>query len=496
MIMEGILAVILSPTCLLVTLLGVVVGIIFGSIPGLSATMAVVLFLPMSFGLEPIAGISLLMGLYIGGISGGCISAVLLKIPGTPSSISTVFDGGPMADRGEAGRAIGISILYSFIGGIISLIALIFISPFLASITLKFTAFEYFSIALFSLTIIASMSGKSVLNGLLSGLLGMALAFVGISPIDGYMRFNFNSVNLLSGFDIVAVLIGLFAVTDIIQTGANRKHLSDKGQLIHYELKGFGISMLEFKQQFVNMLRSALIGLGIGILPGIGGSTSGILAYSSAQNASKYPEKFGTGVIDGVIASETANNATVGGALIPLLTMGIPGSTVAAVILGGLTIHGITPGPLIFVKNGVFMYAIFTALLIANLYMLVVEYSGLKWFVKLMDIPKHILLPIVMVLCAVGAYASGNNVFAVWTIFGFGMLGLVLKKLSITTTPFIIGYILSSMTEVNLRRALIVSKGDLTPFFTRPISALFLLVAVISVVLIVVKNKKSNRAAA
>lgn len=496
MILEGILAVVLSPTCLLVTLLGVVVGIIFGSIPGLSATMAVVLFLPMSFGLEPIAGISLLMGLYIGGISGGCISAVLLKIPGTPSSISTVFDGGPMADRGEAGRAIGISILYSFIGGIISLIALIFISPFLASITLKFTAFEYFSIALFSLTIIASMSGKSVLNGLLSGLLGMALAFVGISPIDGYMRFNFNSVNLLSGFDIVAVLIGLFAVTDIIQTGANRKHLSDKGQLIHYELKGFGISMLEFKQQFVNMLRSALIGLGIGILPGIGGSTSGILAYSSAQNASKYPEKFGTGVIDGVIASETANNATVGGALIPLLTMGIPGSTVAAVILGGLTIHGITPGPLIFVKNGVFMYAIFTALLIANLYMLVVEYSGLKWFVKLMDIPKHILLPIVMVLCAVGAYASGNNVFAVWTIFGFGMLGLVLKKLSITTTPFIIGYILSSMTEVNLRRALIVSKGDLTPFFTRPISALFLLVAVISVVLIVVKNKKSNRAAA
>jgi putative tricarboxylic transport membrane protein len=340
------------------------------------------------------------------------------------------------------------------------------------------------------------MSGKSVLNGLLSGLLGMALAFVGISPIDGYMRFNFNSVNLLSGFDIIAVLIGLFAVTDIIQTGANRKKLSEKGQLVKYDLKGFGISLKEFKEQFVNMMRSALIGLGIGILPGIGGSTSGILAYSSAQNASKYPEKFGTGIIDGVIASETANNATVGGALIPLLTMGIPGSTVAAVILGGLTIHGITPGPLIFIKNGVFMYAIFTALLVANVYMLVVEYSGLKWFVKLMDIPKHIMLPIVMVLCAVGAYASGNNVFAVWSIFAFGMLGLMLKKLSITTTPFIIGYILSSMTEVNLRRALIVSKGDLTPFFTRPISALFLIVAVASVILIVIKNKAAKKTAA
>ena len=496
MVLEGILAVILSPTCLLVTLLGVIVGIIFGSIPGLSATMAVVLFLPMSFGLEPVSGISLLMGLYIGGISGGCISAVLLKIPGTPSSISTVFDGGPMADRGEAGKAIGISILYSFIGGILSLIALIFISPFLASITLKFTAFEYFSIALFSLTIIASMSGKSVLNGLLSGLLGMALAFVGISPIDGFMRFNFDSINLLNGFDIVAVLIGLFAVTDIIQTGANRKTLSEKGNIIQYSLKGFGISLHEFKGQFVNMMRSALIGLGIGILPGIGGSTSGLLAYSAAQNGSKYPEKFGTGIIDGVIASETANNATIGGALIPLLTMGIPGSTVAAVILGGLTIHGITPGPLIFVKNGVFMYAIFTALLVANFYMLIVEYSGLKWFVKLMGIPKHILLPIVMVLCAVGAYATGNNVFDVWSIFAFGMLGLMLKKLSITTTPFIIGYILSGMAEENLRRALIVSKGDLMPFITRPISALFLLVAVVSVVMIVIKNKASKKATA
>jgi putative tricarboxylic transport membrane protein len=436
------------------------------------------------------------MGLYIGGISGGCISAVLLKIPGTPSSISTVFDGGPMADRGEAGKAIGISILYSFIGGIISLIALIFISPYLAAITLKFTAFEYFSIALFSLTIIASMSGKSVLNGLLSGLLGMALAFVGISPIDGFMRFNFDSINLLNGFDIVAVLIGLFAVTDIIQTGANRKKLAEKGKLIQYSLTGFGISLREFKDQFVNMMRSALIGLGIGILPGIGGSTSGLLSYSAAQNASKYPEKFGTGIIDGVIASETANNATVGGALIPLLTMGIPGSTVAAVILGGLTIHGITPGPLIFVKNGVFMYAIFTALLVANVYMLIVEYAGLKWFVKLMGIPKHILLPIVMVLCAVGAYATGNNVFDVWSIFAFGMLGVIMKKLSITTTPFIIGYILSGMAEENLRRALIVSKGDLMPFITRPISALFLIVAVISVVMIVLKNKASRKATA
>lgn len=483
---------VLNPICLMLILVGVIVGIIFGSIPGLSATMAIVLFLPMSFGMTPMNGISLLVGLYLGGISGGLISAILLKIPGTPSSISTVFDGGPMADKGEAGKALGIGILYSFLGGMISIFALIFISPYLAAITLKFTPVEYFSIAIFSLTIIASLSGNSLINGLLSGFFGIALALVGMAPIDAYTRFTFGQYQLLSGFDIVVILIGIFAVTDIILSGYDRRHLADKMEKKSFNLKGFGITFEEFKGQIGNLIRSSLIGIGIGILPGIGGSTAGLLAYTTQKNSTKYPEKFGTGVIDGVIASETSNNAVIGGSLIPLLTMGIPGNTVTAIFLGGLTIHGISPGPLIFNKSGQYVYGIFIALIVANLFMLIFEKAGLRIFVKLLDIPKHILLPIIMVCCVVGAYSSNSRIFDVWCVLAFGLVGLLFKKFKIPSTPLIIGFILGKMAEENLRRALQASEGNISVFFTRPISLLFLVIAFLSVAL-TLKNKAKEK---
>lgn len=490
------LGLVFTPMCLFIILVGVIVGIIFGSIPGLSATMAVVLFLPMSFGMSPMNGIALLVGLYLGGISGGLISAILLKIPGTPSSISTVFDGGPMADKGQAGKALGVGILCSFIGGLLSIFALMFVSPSLAAITLKFTPVEYFSIAIFSLTIIVSLSGKSIVNGLLSGFFGIALSLVGMAPIDAYTRFTFGQYQLLSGFDIVVILIGIFAVTDIILSGYERKTLAEKMQKTTYELKGFGITWSEFKGQIKNIIRSSLIGIGIGILPGIGGSTAGLLAYTSEKNSSKYPEKFGTGVIDGVIASETSNNAVIGGSLIPLLTMGIPGNTVTAIFLGGLTIHGISPGPLIFEKSGQYVYGIFIALIVANIFMLIFERAGLRIFVKLLDIPKHILLPIIMVCCVVGAYSSNSRIFDVWSVILFGLVGLFFKKFKIPTTPLIIGFILGKMAEENLRRALQASDGSWGVFFTRPISLLFLAVAFISVVMVLRKNFKENQSKA
>ncbi|WZL73060.1 tripartite tricarboxylate transporter permease [Clostridiaceae bacterium 35-E11] len=489
MIIEGILAVITSPVCLMLIALGVIVGIIFGSIPGLSATMAVVLFLPMSFGMDPINGISLLIGLYIGGISGGLISAILLKIPGTPSSIATVFDGGPMAERGEAGKALGAGILYSFLGGLLSIVALIFISPYLAKFALKFTPVEYFSIALFSLTIIASLSGDSMVNGLLSGLFGITAALIGIAPLDGFKRFTFGLSQLGSGLLIVTVLIGLFAICDIFEFSFKRKE-DEIGEIIDYSVKGFGVSIKEFKEQFVNFIRSSLIGLWIGILPGVGGSTSSLLAYSAAKNASKHPEKFGTGIVDGIVASESSNNAMTGGSLIPLLTLGIPGNTVTAMLLGGLMIHGISPGPLIFVKSGKIMYAIFTALIVGNIAMLVLEYWGIKYFVKLMDIPKATLFPIITVLCAVGAFASNSRVFDVYAILIFGLIGFLFNKASIPKTPFIIGFILGPIAEVNLRRALMASEGSLLPFITRPISAVFVALTVLSIVMTV--RKKLN----
>lgn len=483
---------ILNPTCLMLICLGVCVGIIFGSIPGLSATMAVVLFLPLSFGLEPANGISLLIGLYMGGISGGLISAILLKIPGTPSSIATVLDGGPMADKGEAGKALGVGILYSAIGSLISIIALIYISPYLAALTLKFTPVEYFAIAIFSLSIIASLSGDSLVKGLLAGLLGIGFSLVGMAPIDAISRFTFGSFDLMGGFNIIVLLVGVFAVTDIIMAGLGRKHLDDAYQKKPYHLKGFGITLKEFKEQFGNMIRSSLIGIVIGILPGIGGNVAGLLSYTATKNASKHPEKFGTGIIDGVIASETSNNAVIGGSLIPLLTMGIPGNTVAAVLLGGLTIHGINPGPLIFQKSGVYVYGIFFALIVATFAMLVFERGALPVFVKLLDVPKHILLPIVMVCCTVGAFSSSSRVFDVWCILGFGVLGVVMKYFKIPSTPLIIGFILGPMTEENLRRALQASAGNISVFFTRPISLGFLVAGFLFVAYILYNKYKNH----
>ncbi len=493
MVLEA-LAMIFTPLCLLLILVGVIIGIIFGSIPGLSATMALILFLPMSFGLGPMNGIALLIGLYLGGISGGLISAILLKIPGTPSSIATVFDGGPMADKGQAGKALGVAILVSFIGGQLSIFALMFIAPSLAKVTLMFTSAEYFSIAVFSLTIIASLSGKSLIKGALSGFFGIALAMVGMAPVDGSRRFTFGQPELYGGFDIVVILIGVFAVTDIIQFGFGRKGILSQATKQPYTLKGFGISFKELMSHWFNIARSALIGLWIGILPGIGGSTASLMAYSAAKNGSKYPEKFGTGVIDGVIASETSNNAVIGGSLIPLITMGIPGNVATAVFLGGLTIHGISPGPLVFMKSGQYIYGIFIALIVANIFMLICERAGLRVFVKLLDIPKYYLLPIVMVCCVLGAYCANFRIFDVWCVVLFGLVGLAFKYFNLPTSPLIIGFILGSMAEENYRQALMQSGGSLSIFITRPISAIFLAIGILSLVMTLRKNKKMNKA--
>lgn len=481
MVSQAIQMVLLSPECLMLILIGVIIGIIFGSIPGLSASMAMILFLPMSFGLEPMNGISLLIGLYMGGISGGLISAILLKIPGTASSIATVFDGGPMADNGEAGRALGVGILTSFVGGLLSIFALMFISPYLAKVTLAFTSVEYFSIAVFALTIISSLSGKSLTKGILAGLFGIALATVGIAPVDGYIRFTFGNSHLYGGFETVVILIGLYAVTDIIRTGFERKSIINSTTKYTYNLRGYGISVSEYLSHWRNIIQSALIGLGIGILPGIGGSTASLLSYTAAKGASKYPEKFGTGIIDGVIASETSNNAVIGGSLIPLITMGIPGNVATAIFLGGLTIHGIAPGPLIFQKSGQFVYGIFIALLVSNVFMIICERAGLRIFVKLLDIPKYILLPVVMVCCVVGAYCANFSIFDVWTVAVFGVIGVLFKMFGIPSTPMIIGFILGLMTEENFRQALMQSGGNWSIFVTRPISLIFLIIALISV---------------
>lgn len=486
---------IVNVSTLLIMLGGVTLGIIFGAMPGLSAAMAVALCLPISYGLPSIQGIALLISLYIGGVSGGLISAILLKIPGTPSSVATTFDGGPMADKGEAGKALGAGIFFSFMGTLLSVVALVFISPMLADFALKFGYFEYCAIAIFSLSLVASLVDGSLWKGLVSAVIGFTLTLVGVAPIDGYPRFTFGIAQLGAGFDILPALIGFFAVAEIFAAAEDSARPESEGVLVDYSIKGLGFSRAEFVGQIPNMLRSALIGIGIGILPGIGGGTSNLLAYATAKNQSKYPEKFGTGIIDGVVASETANNASVGGALIPLLSLGIPGDVVTAILLGGLTLHGLTPGPLLFKDHPDVVYSVFVALFIANFMMLFLEYFGMRLFVRVLKVPKNILLSCVMALCAIGSFGVNNRSFDVITIFFFGLLGYAFSKVGIPTTPFILGFVLGEMVETNLRRGMMMSMGDVTPLFTRPICVVFLLLAVFSIARAVMVRMRKKKAA-
>lgn len=489
MILEGFNQVFTFQIIILIVV-GVILGLIFGSIPGLTATMAIAICLPITYGMDPVAGMSLLMGLYIGGVSGGLIPAILLKLPGTPSSIATTFDGYPMAQKGESGKAFTYAITSSFFGGLISIFALILIAPPLGKIALEFGPFEFFAIVVFSLTLISSLSGDSMVKGVLSGALGISFAMVGSAPIDAFPRFTFGFSSLDAGFDLLPVLIGLFAVSEILINAENKikDNKSTRLKKISYRVK-----MKEFLAQKWNFLRSTLLGLGIGILPGIGGGTANIIAYATTKNLSKNPEEFGKGNPAGVVASESSNNAAIGGALVPLISLGIPGDTVTAMLLGGLVLHGLQPGPMLIQNSGDIVYGIFAALIIANILMAIFLFLGMRGFVRLLSIPQAILLPIILALCVVGAFGVNNRLFDVGALFFFGVIGYLMIKAKIPLTPLVLGFILGPILETNLRRGLMLSEGSFAPFLTEPIAAGFLLLTVFSIVMKIYSNRKRKR---
>ena len=455
MMMEGFAAVFTDPLLILMVALGTLVGVIFGAIPGLTATMAVTIFLPMTYAMTDSRAIALLMALYIGGISGGLISSILLNIPGTPASMVTAFDGAPMARKGEAGKALGMGIFYSFLGTIFGLLALMLISPYLAGIALKFSPFEYCALAIFSLSLVIGLTGKDMLKGLGSALLGVMMATIGISKFDSVLRYDFGSVNMQSGFTQLVVLIGLYAIPEVVGVAmqVHRPKASFTANASIDHIKGLGFGLKDFTAQIKNFLIAAGIGTGIGILPGIGGGTAGIMSYTTIKNVSKYPEKFGTGIPDGVVASETANNAAIGGAMIPLLTLGIPGDGITAILLGSLIIHGVAPGPTIFEKSGALMYSIYAVIALSSLFMMIMMYVGLKGFVKVLSVPKNYLMPIILAMCCVGAFGSANRVFDVWCLLGFGLVAVLIKALDMPAMPVAIGFILGPIFEEYLRRA-------------------------------------------
>jgi putative tricarboxylic transport membrane protein len=485
------------PSILAVIALGALLGIVFGALPGLNAATAIVLVMPIIFNLDMMHGIALILGIYNGGASGGLISAILINIPGTAAAMATTFDGYPMARNGEAGKALGAGIVYSFLGGMFSMVMLLFIAPQLAKITMQFSPVEYFAATVFSLTMIAGLSGATMIKGLITGLTGIMLALVGTSPIDYAQRFTFGDYRLIGGFTMTAVLIGVFALPEIFDA-IIEKNVEKKLEIVSYKIKGFGFSLKEFISQLSNFFRSAVVGTVIGILPGIGGSTASPLAYMVSKYASKYPEKYGTGIIDGIVASETANNAVIGGAMIPLLTLGIPGDVVTALMVGILTLYGLNPGPLLFVSNPNLVYMIFIALMVGNVVVVIMEFGGMRVFVNIMRLKKHYLLPIIAVFCLVGAFSANNLTFDVVCLAFFGLLGYAIKVLRLPLPPLIIGFVLGPMFETNLRRGLMFMEYDFWAFFTRPIACGFFIVTLFTVVIFIIiyirENKRINAA--
>lgn len=494
MILDGVLE-ILNLACLIPMFLGVLVGIIFGAIPGLSATMAIALFLPLSYKMSQSMSIAFLISLYIGGISGGLISAILLNIPGTPSSVATTFDGVPMARKGQAGKALGVAIFSSVVGTLFSVVVLMFVAAPIAKLALKFGPFEYFAVCFFALSLLSMLVSDSMLKGFTASIFGVLVSMVGVAPVGNSIRFTFGIRALDLGFSDLPVLIGLFAVADILSTSIKKPKLEHAEIIQDYKIRGLGFKFSELKGSGFNFLRSAVLGLMIGILPGIGGSTSNVIAYTVAKQSSKNPEKFGQGCVDGIIASETSNNACIGGAMIPLLTLGIPGDGPTAILLGGLTIAGIMPGPLLFTNNAKFVYSIYTALLVCTLMMFVVELFGIKFFVRILQVPKHYLLPVIMALCIVGVYGNNNQVFDIWAAIIFGVIGFLMTKYKFPISPFILGFLLGGIVEVYLIRSIQYSRGNLIQgFMGSPIAMVFLVATVLSYIIVITRKMRKSKA--
>ena len=454
------------------SVLGVGVGIIFGAIPGMTATMAVAVFLPLTYAFDLIPALFLLLGLYVGGISGGLVPAILINIPGTPSSVCTGFDGYPMARRGEGERALKIGITSSLMGGLISLLALALLTPPLAKLAIKFSAVEKFLIILFAMTVIAALSKGSMTKGVFSGFLGVLISLIGELTMNNKMRMvpSFLKMDLRSGFQLLPVLIGLFAIAQMFQEaekGMKSNNLNEDVDL--QNVRKF--SLKDFKGQVVNVIRSSLLGTLMGILPGVGGSAASLIAYSQAKSWSKHPEKLGTGAEEGLIASESSNNGLTGGALVPLLSLGIPGDSTTAVLVGAFLLQGVQVGPLFIQQNQSTWNAILIALLLCNIVMFLMMFFPIKLIAKVVKIKSCRLYPVILLMCIVGAYAIRSGVmFDVWSLLIFGIMAYIFTKIKLPTAPFLIGFILGGDLEKYFIEAVQGNNYSLAIFFQRPIA--------------------------
>ena len=468
------------PLVLAATAIGALVGLIVGMIPGMTISTGIIVMLPLTFVLPPDIAIALLLGLYVGGMTGGSFSAVLLNIPGTPSASATALDGYPLAARGEAGRALGVAITASFAGGLFSFLCLFFIAPLLAAVALEFRTADMFAVIFFGLTIICSFATRSLVKGLLSGAIGLAIVTVGQDPVMGTARFTFGEVNLIAGVNFLTAMIGLFAIPQLVENLASLR----RGEGLERAQTKLG-SILPRRADLRAMRAptsiGALIGAFLGILPGAGGPIAAFVSYDYAKKASARPADYGTGSIEGVAAPEAANNAVTGGALIPMMTLGIPGDPVTAILIGALIVHGLAPGPLLFIERADFAFGIIFSFFWANIFNFAIAIVGLRVLVKLLALPKTLIMPMIAVLCVVGSLALRNNIFDAYLMVFFGALGLAMRWLDLPVVPLLLALVLGRPLEEQLRVALISSQGDVAIFFTSPISAGFLALSVVSV---------------
>lgn len=483
----------MDPSILGLLLLSTLLGVIIGALPGLSATMGIALLTGLTYKFPIAYTFAILMGVYVGAIYGGSMSAILLNIPGTASAAATALEGHPLAMQGRAETAIKVTRLASIIGTFIGVMALALIAPPLTSIALKFTSPEYFTLALFGVMICGSIVTSDIpLKGWIGGLIGLLLAQIGMDTIQGASRFDFGLNQLMSGISMVPAMIGFYAIPEVIKAFAGSKEKITVNEM--HDRTGERVAVIPLVCSKLRLIvQSALIGIGIGALPGVGEDVAAWVAYGAAKKTSKEPEKFGTGSYEGAIAPEVGNNAAIGGAMIPMLTLAVPGSPPAAVLLGALMIHNIRPGPMIMRDNPTFIYYIAALLFLSVLALWVAGMLLAKPMTKILKVPKIYLMPIVAALSIVGAYAINNRAFDIVICLIFGVLGYILDKMQYSPAPIVLGIILGNMIDENFRRALVVSDGSLSIFVTRPISLVFLVIIVVTVLRMVYKKKPGPR---
>ena len=470
----------MDPYTFLMVVFAIVVGTIFGALPGVSATMAVALGLPFTYSLQPIPAIVFLVAVYCSSITGGSITAILFKIPGVPSSAPTTFDGYPMAQRGEAGKALGIALGSSAIGGLVSALAMLTLSPQLTQAALSFSPSDIFAVTFMGLSILTCLDSKNILRTLISGLLGLLLACVGQDPMYAVQRLTFGSGELIAGLEMIPVLIGIFAVTEVLKQTKKRETLkSDEGNAsVNTKMPSFrewwGIKWL--------LARCSVIGTIIGILPGAGATIASFLCYSTETKLSKHPEKFGTGIIDGVAASETANNAATGGAMVPLLSLGIPGGNAAAVMMSALVLKGVQLGPLLLVNQPQYLSATFASMVVTNILMVVVAIGIAKVFAQILAVPYSYLGPIIIMLAIIGSYATNMSIADVKIMAIAGVLGLVISACHFNSAALILGLVLGVICEGNFSRAYTISRASIVNMFAHPVAGTLMVVSIVLLV--------------